>query len=90
VVDVVDSKHSKKGSEAAAKAYLEFLLPRAGQGNHREEFLRPTSPEVIRSPEGVFPKLDLLRSRRCSAVGTRPRSRFFAEGACSTGLRPDK
>jgi sulfate transport system substrate-binding protein len=59
-VAVVDSVVDKKGTRAAAEAYLKFLYTPQGQEIAGRNFYRPRDPEVARKFDAVFPKLALF------------------------------
>ncbi len=59
-VAVVDKVVDRKGTRAAAEAYLGFLYTRAGQEIAAKSYYRPRDPEVAKAFAGVFPKIDLF------------------------------
>ena len=59
-VSVVDTVTERKGTNAAAKAYLEFLYSKEGQEIAARNFYRPRDPDVARRYERLFPKVQLI------------------------------
>jgi sulfate/thiosulfate-binding protein len=59
-VAVVDKVVDRKGTRAAARAYLEFLYSRQGQQIAARQFYRPRDPEVAKEFADHFPKLQLI------------------------------
>jgi sulfate/thiosulfate-binding protein len=58
-VTVVDKFAKKKGTEAVAKAYLEYLYSDEGQEIIAKNFYRPRNEGVAAKYANTFPKLDL-------------------------------
>jgi sulfate/thiosulfate transport system substrate-binding protein len=77
----VDSNTKHKGTEAAAKAYLDFLYTEAGQEIIARNFYRPISPEVLARHDEVFPKVDLFGVEKVFGSWDKAQERYFAEGA---------
>jgi sulfate/thiosulfate-binding protein len=59
-VAVVDKVVDRKGTRAAAEAYLKFLYSRQGQEIAARQFYRPSDPEVAKNFAGSFPELQLI------------------------------
>lgn len=59
-VSIVDKVVRKKGTEAVAKAYLEYLYSDAGQEIAGRNFYRPTSEAALAKYATVFPKVQLF------------------------------
>ena len=59
-VTVVDKFAKKKGTEAVAKAYLEYLYSPEGQEIIAKNFYRPRNEAVAAKYAKTFPKLDLI------------------------------
>ena len=89
-VAVVDKIVDKKGTRAAAQAYLEFLYTPA-QEIIAKNYYRPIDKDVAAKYESKFPKVKLVRSTtRSSAAGARRRritSAMAAPSTRSTSLR---
>jgi sulfate transport system substrate-binding protein len=56
----VDANVKRKGTEAAAKAYLEFLYTDDGQEIIAKSFYRPTNPTILAKYKSQFPDLKLF------------------------------
>lgn len=59
-VTVVDAVAKRKGTEAVAKAYLEYLYSPEGQDIAGKHFYRPTDPKAAAKFASQFVKVDLL------------------------------
>jgi len=59
-VAVVDKVVDKKGSRAAAQAYLNFIYSKEGQEISAKHSYRPRDPEVAKAYEAQFPKVNLF------------------------------
>ena len=59
-VAVVDKVVDKKGTRAAAEAYLKFIYTKEGQEIAAKNYYRPRDPEVAKKYENVFPKVSLF------------------------------
>lgn len=59
-VAIVTKNAQAHGTEAVAKAYLEFLYTEAGQEIVAKHFYRPTLPSVAAQFASQFPKLELV------------------------------
>lgn len=59
-VTVVDKVVEKKGTRAAAEAYLNYLYSKEGQEIAGKHYYRPRDPDVAKKFEKVFPKLTLF------------------------------
>src|SRR5205814_1516544 len=59
-VAVVDKAARKRGTEAVAKAYLEYLYTEEGQEIAGRNYYRPRAEKAAAKYANVFPKLDLF------------------------------
>ena len=59
-VAVVDKVVDKKGTRAAAEAYLQFLYSKEGQEVAARNFYRPRDPDVAKKHEKTFTKVNLF------------------------------
>jgi sulfate/thiosulfate transport system substrate-binding protein len=59
-VAVVDKVVDRKGTRAAAEAYLQFLYGKDGQTIAAQRFYRPRDPEVAKAFADNFPKVELF------------------------------
>ena len=60
-VTVVDKYAKKHGTEAIAKAYLDYLYTEEGQEIAAKNFYRPTLASVAKKYEAQFPKVNLVK-----------------------------
>jgi sulfate transport system substrate-binding protein len=60
-VTVVDKYAKKHGTEAIAKAYLDYLYTEEGQEIAARNFYRPTLAYVAKKYEAQFPKVNLVK-----------------------------
>lgn len=60
-VTVVDKVAKKHGTEAVAKAYLEYLYSEEGQEIAAKNYYRPTLESVAKKYEKQFPKINLIK-----------------------------
>ncbi|HEY3700488.1 MAG TPA: sulfate ABC transporter substrate-binding protein [Spongiibacteraceae bacterium] len=80
-VAVVEANAKEHGTEAVAKAYLEYLYSPAGQKIAAKNFYRPLKPELAdRADLDRFPKIPLIKLE--DAFGTWPQTTatHFADG----------
>jgi sulfate/thiosulfate transport system substrate-binding protein len=77
----VDSNVKRKGTAAAAKAYLEFMYTSEGQKIIAKNYYRPSDPQVRESFANQFPKLELFTVQKAFGNWTEAQAKFFAEGA---------
>lgn len=59
-VAVVDANARKKGTEAVAKAYLEFLYTKEAQEVIAKHYYRPTNPAIKKQTADRFPPIELF------------------------------
>jgi sulfate transport system substrate-binding protein len=59
-VAVVDKVVDKKGTRAAAEAYLKFIYSPEGQEISAKNYYRPSDPVVAKKYENVFPEIKLF------------------------------
>ncbi|MNQ78613.1 Sulfate-binding protein precursor [compost metagenome] len=57
---VVDKVVDKKGTRAAAEAYLKYLWSDEGQTIAANNYLRPRNPEILAKFADRFPKVEFL------------------------------
>jgi sulfate transport system substrate-binding protein len=79
-VSVVDKVVKKKGTEAVAKAYLEYLYSDAGQDIAGRNFYRPTAPAAVAKYAAKFPKLDLVTIDAEFGGWAKAQKTHFADG----------
>jgi sulfate transport system substrate-binding protein len=76
----VDANVTRKGTEAAAKAYLEFLYTDEGQEIIARHFYRPTSPVVLARHRSTFPDMKLFRVTAVARSWDDGNEKYFGEG----------
>jgi sulfate/thiosulfate-binding protein len=59
-VAVVDKVVEKKGTRAAAEAFLNFIYSPEGQAIAAKDYYRPRDPAVAKQYEAIYPKLQLI------------------------------
>jgi sulfate/thiosulfate transport system substrate-binding protein len=77
---VVDANVDRKGTRAAAEAYLRFVYTDAGQEIAARNFYRPTNPATLAKHAASFPELKLFPVTAVAASWDEAYKRFFSEG----------
>jgi sulfate/thiosulfate-binding protein len=81
VVAVVDGNAKRKGTEAVATAYLEYLYTDVGQEIAGKNYYRPTSPAIAEKYASQFPKLDLFTITDVFGGWKKANAAHFDDGA---------
>lgn len=76
----VDKFAKKKGTEAVAKGYLEYLYSDEGQEIAARNFYRPRSEKVAAKYEAQFPKLNLVTIDQEFGGWAKAQKTHFADG----------
>jgi sulfate transport system substrate-binding protein len=79
-VAIVDANVDRKGTRAAAEAYLKFLYTPAGQEIIARNFYRPTDEQVLAANAKRFPVMDLFRVTDLGGGWGEIQKKFFSEG----------
>ncbi len=79
-VAVVDANARRKGTQAAAEAYLKFLYTDEGQEILARHFYRPVNESVLRRHRAVLPELPLFPITVVARNWAEAQQRFFADG----------
>ncbi len=80
-VAVVDQVVDKKGTRAAAEAYLKFLYTDAGQEIIAKNYFRPTKAEIFAKHQSVFKDIKLFPITEIAKGGwAEAQTKFFADG----------
>ena len=79
-VTVVDKFAKKHGTEAVAKAYLDYLYSVEGQDIIGKNYYRPTSEAAIKKYESQFPKLELVKIDEVFGGWTKAQKTHFSDG----------
>ena len=86
----VDANVKRKGTAAAAKAYLEFLYTEEGQKIIAKNFYRPINPEVRQRYAAEFPDVKLFPVTAIAKSWDDAYDRFFNEGKLFDSLYKPK
>jgi sulfate transport system substrate-binding protein len=78
-VAIMDKIAKKRGTEAVAEAYLNFLYSKQGQDIGARNYYRPRLKEVADSYAGQFPKLDLFTIDEAAGGWTKAQKLHFGE-----------
>lgn len=76
----VDEVDGRRGTEAIAKAYLEFLYTPAAQEIIAQNFFRPRDQAVLARHAGQFPSMNLLTIEADFGGWKSAQSKIFADG----------
>ena len=79
-VSVVDAVVARKGTQAVAKAYLEYLYSDEGQDIAGRNFYRPRNEAIAAKYASVFPKIDLFTIDKVFGGWTKAQATHFADG----------
>ena len=79
-VAVVEKVAKKKGNEAVAKAYVEYLYSDAGQEIAAKNFYRPRNEAIAKKYEQQFPKLKLITIDEAFGGWAKAQKTHFADG----------
>jgi sulfate transport system substrate-binding protein len=85
-VAVVDSNVDRKGTRAAAEAYLNYMYTDEAQEIIAANFYRPINPEILASYSNVFRSIELFPISAVAADFDAAQTKFFAEGAIFDGI----
>ncbi len=79
-VAVVDKYAQKHGTEAVAKAYLEYLYSDEGQNIAAKHFYRPANPAIAKQYADKFSQLSLFTIKDVSGDWETTQKKHFANG----------
>ncbi len=79
-VTVVDGNVDRKGTRAAAEAYLKFLYTEEAQELIARHFYRPVNPEVLKRHADTLRPIELFPVGTVAANWEEAQEKFFAEG----------
>lgn len=79
-VTVVDKVAQKHGTEAIAKAYLEYLYSPEGQELAARHYYRPRDAAVLARYAAQFPQLELFTLADIAGDWNKAQTTHFAEG----------
>jgi sulfate transport system substrate-binding protein len=80
-VAVVDANVDRKGTRAAAEAYLTYLYSDEGQQIIARHYYRPSDENVLKEFAATFPDIELFPITAVAKDWNAAQERFFAEGA---------
>lgn len=80
-VAIVDANVDRKGTRAAAEAYLNFAYSPEGQEIIAKHFYRPSNAEVLAKHADQFPTIKLFKITDIATGWDEAQTKFFAEGA---------
>jgi sulfate transport system substrate-binding protein len=80
-VAVVSANTQRKGSDAAAKAYLEFLYTPEGQEIIAKHHYRPTNPETLAKNRAQFPDIEFFKVDAVAKSWDDAYAKYFGDGA---------
>ena len=80
VVSVVDKVVDKKGTRAAAQAYLEYLYSPEGQEIAAKRYYRPRLADVQKKYAAQFPKVKLFSLSEIAGNWKQAQTKHFADG----------
>jgi sulfate transport system substrate-binding protein len=79
-VAVVDANVDRKGTRAAAEAYIKFLYTDEAQEIIARHYYRPINPRVLKKHADTFPRLALFPVTLVAPGWGEAQEKFFAEG----------
>lgn len=79
-VSVVDKVVKRKGTEAVAKAYLDFLYTEVGQEIAAKSYYRPRLASVAAKYADTFPKIDLITITETFGGWQKAQATHFGDG----------
>lgn len=79
-VTVVDRVAKKRGTEAVATAYLQYLYTEAGQEIVAKHFYRPRNEAIAQKHSATFPKVNLITIDEVFGGWGKAQSTHFSEG----------
>lgn len=80
-VAVVDANVDRKGTRAAAEAYLKFLYTKEGQEIIAKHYFRPIDPVIAEKVSAQFKPITLFPVTKVAESWEDAQSKFFADGA---------
>ena len=89
-VAVVDKNAEKKESQAAARAYLEYLWSKPAQELAARMYFRPSDKEILARHKADFPDLDTFRPAELFGGWPQIMQKFFADGGMFDQLTAER
>jgi sulfate transport system substrate-binding protein len=85
-VALVDANVDRKGTRAAAEAYLRFLYTPQGQAILAKHYYRPSDPEVFAQHRDRFPEILLFPVTALVSSWDEAQVKFFGDGGVFDGI----
>lgn len=85
-VAVVEANVERRGSAAAARAYLEFLYTPEAQEIVAQHYYRPTHPEVLARHRATFPEMQLIEIDAVAKSWDDATATYFGDGGIFDGF----
>jgi sulfate/thiosulfate-binding protein len=89
-VAVVDANVDRRGTRAAAEAYLKFVYTDEGQEIAAKHFYRPSNPEILKKHAADFPTIKLFPVTEIAKDFPDAHKQFIAEGGVFDGIYKPK
>lgn len=89
-VAIVTKNAERKGTAAAAKAYLEFLYTPEGQEIIAKNFYRPTNPQVLAKYRSTFPEIQFFKVDAVAKSWDDASAKYFGDGGIFDGFYKPK
>jgi sulfate/thiosulfate transport system substrate-binding protein len=89
-VAVVDENVDRRGTRAAAEAYLSYVYTDEGQELVAQHFYRPTSPAILEKHAADFPNLRLFDITEIAASFPDAHKQLIADGGVFDGIYKPK
>jgi sulfate transport system substrate-binding protein len=82
----VDANVERKGTRAAAEAYLQFLYTDPAQEVIARHHYRPINPDILKKYPATLPEVRLFPITAVAADWDDAQRKFFAEGTVFDGI----
>jgi sulfate transport system substrate-binding protein len=90
-VAIVDANVDKRGTRAAAEAYLKFAYTDEAQEIAAKHYYRPSNPEILKKHAATFPAIKLFPVTEIAKDFPDAHKQFIAEGGVFDGIyKPQK
>jgi sulfate transport system substrate-binding protein len=89
-VAIVDANVDKKGTRAAAEAYLKFAYTEEAQEIAAKHFYRPSNAEILKKHAATFPTIRLFPVTEIAKDFPDAHKQFIAEGGVFDGIYKPK
>jgi sulfate transport system substrate-binding protein len=89
-VAVLDANVDRRGTRAAAEAYLKFVYTDEGQEIAAKHYYRPSNPEILKRHAADFPTVKLFAVSEIAKDFPDAHKQFIAEGGVFDGIYKPK